>query len=439
MGFPPSVGFLFVLSVIFRMHLLRVSTGLAWLLAAISVPAQPAALTLTEALARAEARNPSLLAEGQAERAAEARIDQAGVGPAPTLEVNMENIAGTGRAQGVRGIEATVQASRTFERGGKRTQRIAFARRDREVASAEFAVHRAEVIALTAQAFTSVLVAEQRLTLAEDPVRLAQAVLSAVDARVQAGAASPAESARARAALALARAELTQAEAGLAAACTALATTWGGQAADVSRVTGGFALPRSLPPENTLLAALPAHPQIALQTAVIARQQAALELEQGRSTQDVTASGGVRFLGADSDAAFVAGVSIPFPLRGRNEGNLRAARAELAGTEQRLHAIESALRTAVTAAWQEAATAHHIAATLRTDALPAAEEAHTVVRRAYEAGELPLIDVLDAQRELAGIRRTLLDAEAACLAAFVRAESLANPALPLTTTLLSSP
>jgi cobalt-zinc-cadmium efflux system outer membrane protein len=421
------------------MHLLRPFLGLACLLAGLRAHAQPTTLTLADALRQAEARNPALLAEGHLERAAEARIDQAGVSPASTLELNIENVAGTGRAQGVRGIEATLQASRTFERGKKRTQRIAFARRDREVATAEFSVRRAEVIALTAQAFTAVLAARERLVLTEDPVRHAQDVLASVEGRVNAGDASPAESARARAVLAAARAELARAEADFTAARAALAATWGGKVSEVGLVAGALKVPANLPPTSTFLAALPQHPQLVLQAAIIARQKAAVELEQTRSTRDVTASSGVRFLGEDSDAALVAGVSVPFSARNQNAGNLRAARADLAGAEQRLHAIEAALRTAITAAWQEAATAHQVAATLRADALPASEEAHTIVRRAYEAGELPLIDVLDAERELTGLRRAIFDAEFACITALVRTESLANPALPYTTTLLSSP
>ena len=78
-------------------------------------------------------------------------------------------------------------------------------------------------------------------------------------------------------------------------------------------------------------------------------------------------------------------------------------------------------------------------ANLRREALPATEEAHAVVRRAYNDGQLPLIDVLDAQRALAGLRREILDAEAAYVSALVRAESLADTTFPATTALLSVP
>jgi outer membrane protein TolC len=58
--------------------------------------------------------------------------------------------------------------------------------------------------------------------------------------------------------------------------------------------------------------------------------------------------------------------------------------------------------------WQDLKAANSAAQNLRRDVLPATEEAYTVVRRAYEEGQLPLIDVLDAQRALVAIRRKFL-------------------------------
>jgi cobalt-zinc-cadmium efflux system outer membrane protein len=102
-----------------------------------------------------------------------------------------------------------------------------------------------------------------------------------------------------------------------------------------------------------------------------------------------------------------------------------------------MRAVETELRTSISAAWQELAAAHAVAQTLRRDALPATEEAHAVVRSAYEAGQLPLIDVLDAQRALVALRRDILDAESAYAVALVRAEGFTNTAFPLTTALFS--
>lgn len=400
-------------------------------------PSAPA-LTLAATLRRAAENNPQLAAQLYEERAAEGLIEQAGVRPNPTLEVGAENFLGTGAVQGVRGLETTVQFSQTFERGGKRERRVALAGRDRETAAKEFAVRRAEVLATAASAFADALAAQARLKLADEPLRLARETLVAVESRVKAGAASPAESARARAALASSQAEHARAVAALANARAALAATWGGDAVEVSDLAGVLRVPEALPTEESLLAKLSLHPRLEFQQAIIASRRAALDLERAQAAQDVTASGGVRFLREGSDAAFVAGVSIPLPVRNQNQGNIRAARATLAGAEQSVRAVEVELRVALGAALRDLQVAHASVQNLRREALPATEEAHASVRRAYEEGQLPLIDVLDAQRALSSIRREILDAEAACVSALINAEALADPSFTLTISLFSS-
>ncbi len=398
-----------------------------------------AAVSLTEALRRAAERNPALLAKRHDERAAEALIEQAGLRPNPTLDVALENFAGTGAVQSVRGLETTVQASQTFERGGKRDRRVALAGSERAAAASEYAVLRAEILAATATAFVEALAAQARLALMAEPRRLARETVSAVEGRVKAGAASPAESARARAELAVAEADFVRAEASLNAARARLAATWGGASEEVATLSGALHLPEALPDREALFARLVEHPRLEWQRTVIASRRAALDLEQAQAVQDITVGGGVRFLREGSDAAFVAGVSVPLPVRNRNQGNIRAARETLSRAEQEVRTVEVELRAAFVAAWQDLSAAHRAARNLRQQALPATEEAHEAVRHAYEQGQLPLLDVLDAQRALAAIRREILDTESAYALALVRLEALTDPAYAALSRLIAQP
>ncbi len=396
-------------------------------------------LSLTEALQRAEAGNPSLLTQGYAGRATEALIEQAGVRPNPALSIALENFGGTGAQRGVDDLETTVQASQTLERGGKREKRVTAARREREVADREFAVRRAEVLAITAAAYVHVLAAQEKLALSASSLALAQETADAVALRVRAAVGSAAEAARARASLAHARADHTRAETGLAHARASLAATWGGSANDVPVLAGALPVPAGLPEQDAFLAKLAAHPRFSLQQAAISSRRASLQLAQSQTAQDITVAGGVRFLRESSDVGFVAGVSMPLPFRGQNQGNIRAARETLSGAEQAVRAVDADLRAAFTAAWQDLATALTVARDLRTDALPATEEALAVVRRAYAQGELPLLDVLETQRAHAALRRELLDADIAAATSLVRLEALTDSTFPLTTALLSAP
>ncbi len=426
---------------IFSRHL-HLASALALLASAAGARAQEtpsSPLTLPQALAFTTTHHPMLAARAFDERAAEGQIEQAAFRPMPTLEVGVENVLGTGRIQGVRGLEATVQASQTWERGGKRDKRVALATRSRETAVREFAVHRAEILAATASAYVAAVAAQHRHALAAEPVQLAREIVAAVTTRVQAGAGSSAELARARAALATAQADAARSEAALVATRGTLAAAWGGQSAAILPATARIQLADALPAESAWRAQLASHPRLALQVAVIAGRRATLELEQAQVVADVTTSGGARFLREGTDAGFAASVSVPLPNRRQNQGNIRSARESLAGSEHMTRAITAELHAAFTAAWLDVQTSHAAARRLRSDALPPLTDAFQATRRAYDAGGASLLDVFDAQRALTALQREIADAESACAAAFVRTEALVDLTFPATSALLAAP
>lgn len=396
------------------------------------------ALSLPNALQRVVESNPALIALRYNERAAEALIEQASYRPNPTLDTSIENFLGTGDASGVRGFEATVQASQTIERGQKRERRRALASSERDIAVQEFSVKRNEVLARAALAFVETLSAQQRVALSEEPLRIAQEMLRAVEARVSAGAGSSIDSARARAAIATAQGDILRAKAQLSATRAALSALWGGNLVEVGDMKGILAVPSEIPAEALFLAQISSHPQLQYQRSLIESRRKALELQQAQSKQDVEVAGGVRFLREGSDAAFVAGFSIPVPIRNKNLGNIRAARELLSGAEQSLKTAEIELRTAIEAAWQELNASHATALNLQREILPANEDAYAQVRRAYDRGELPLIDVLDSQRALSAVKREIFEAESAYSLALARLEGITAPTFPVTTTLLRS-
>lgn len=401
--------------------------------------AGPVLVSLSDALERTRSSHPGLLAQGYVVRAAEAETEQAGQRPNPTLGVSLENFAGTGVLRDFEGAEMTVQAEQVFERGGKRGKRLELAGRAREAAALDLEMNRRERLAETAMAFVETVAARERLSLATGPLVLAQETIAAVESRVEAGVASPAEVARAKVALVLARAEYQRTEAALASARATLAGQWGeGERLDRFMVSGELRLPAVLPAKADLVAALTAHPRLDWQQALIAMRRAELQLERAGAVQDISVGGGVRFFRDGRDAALVAGFSMPIPVLHQNQGRIRAARENLGGAEQTVRFVESDLRTAFTVAWQALTSTHAVVSSLRDEALPATVEAHAIVRQAYEEGQLPLIDVLDAQRELTAIRRALLDAEISYATAVVRIDVLTSSTFPLTTQLIST-
>ena len=408
--------------------------------AGFRAPAAPTpSLSLPEVLQRVTDLNPALSAERFRERAAAARIEQANLRPNPTLDLSLENFVGTGALRGIDGLEATVQANQLLERGNKREKRVALASTHHDITTRTFAVRQADILAATAEAYLATLGAQQRVAFATEPLQLARRTLDAVEARLAAAVASPAEVARARAALATARSEAALAEAALTRTRTALAALWGGTLDDVPTLTGNLQVPATLPAMQDFLARLPDHPRIDLAEATVARGRASLELAQAHAVQDISISGGVKFFREGSDAALVAGVSVPLPIRNKNQGNIRAARESLSGAELTVTTVRVELRAAFNAAWQDLVAAHQQATAIRNEVLPPTQEAAAVVREAYDQGQLPLIDLLDAQRALIDLQRQLLETAAAYGLALARIDALTDSSFPSLVSLINRP
>jgi cobalt-zinc-cadmium efflux system outer membrane protein len=76
-------------------------------------------LTLTDAVRRALAADPSTAAAEARMEAARAAGRQAGLRPNPSIGVELENFGGSGAYSILDRTEATVSYQQTFERGGK--------------------------------------------------------------------------------------------------------------------------------------------------------------------------------------------------------------------------------------------------------------------------------------------------------------------------------
>lgn len=403
---------------------------------AVAMPGE-SGLTFGEALARATSGNPQLAAQARSVSAADALREQAALRPVPTLDVALENFAGSGPFGGVDSIEATVQASQLIERGGKLASRVTLAGREHAAADASWQADVAEVRAAVAQAFVATLAARERLALARDEVHLAEQALAQSMARAQAGDGSLADTARAKVAVVLVRSMAVREEAALDNSLAVLAAHWGPGAGAVAEVAGRLSVPESLPELPALMAMVPNHPRLAVRRAEAEARRAGLRLEQSRSASDVTVSGGLRFFRDGRDTALVAGFSMPLPVRNLNSGNIRAARENLTGAERAVEGDEIALRAELGVAWRELQAARAAASALRREALPEAGRAHDLLRRARERGEATSLELLDARRMLADVRRELVAAEAACVSALVRVDALTDPTFPLTNQLLS--
>lgn len=374
--------------------------------------AQEDGITLGEALLGAgvtaddasEISNPRLIGPREDVAVAEALVDQARLAPNPELSLEVENFAGTGVFSGLRSSEYTLSAGLPIELGGKRRSRIGLAEAELEVARLAGQLSAADVGLAVRQRYVAAVAARQRVDLAEGVLARNREFLRIASALVDTGREPPLHALRAQAALARSEAELKAAQADALAARFALgALLPDGQ---VPLVTLTF--PRLEPPYATMDEYAGLEPRLAQAERRAAQAGAVLERSLGRP--DITASAGVRRFEESNDQALVVGLTIPLPLRDRNQGNIAAAQSRSRAAAAREAVALTDYRQAVAEARASYLAAQAKADTLERESLPQAEEALRLADIGYRNGKFALIEVLSAADTRDEIRASLIDA-----------------------------
>ena len=364
--------------------------------------AQSRSFTVEQIVGRALANSPSVAGGRASIAAARAGRLQASVRPVDQIEVDAENIAGTGGV--LNQTEITGLYARTLERGGKRSARIALADREIGVAEAAALVRRLEIAASVERAFADALIADARLEAALNQLDIERSLSAEAERRVR-GYKDPLF-VRTRA-----QARVAEAEIGVArvrrvreSVYASLSALAGLPAGELRLDSAGFldAVPGA--------AGALADADLALAAAEVARAEAAIGLERTRATGDYTVRGGLIYLRESDDLGLVGGITIPLGAGRANRGNVERARAERdrvafdaeATRLERLRRVASLQGTAEGARLE--------ATSISDDVLPRLARALAQVREGYARGGFSFADIQDQARALFEARGRLVDA-----------------------------
>ncbi len=382
-----------------------------YLITVVVPTAHANSLTLREALARTLSQNPRLAAESWELRIAEAKQLQAGLRPNPELGFDVQNFLGSNQKRGLREGETTLSLSQLVELGGKRAARVREAGAERDVKRLTYEAKRLESLEETARSFVDVLGAQRKVARTKELSALADELLPLIEIRLQVGKASAAEQARGAAAAASSLAMIEKANGELASARRHLAAQWGRSEPDFDIAVGELSDTHKLPSLSVLRERLADHPLIAKWNAEHTKREATVNKEKAAAKSDIRVFAGPRYLAeGDGSVALTAGVSIPLPFRNKNQGNIKAAEAQLSQTTDEKRAEQNELNARLGEAWEKMQSAQRQLATLNEKVLPTSKAAIEATRAGYETGKLSQLDVLDSRRVLAEAEALLLDA-----------------------------
>ena len=381
--------------------------------------------TLAQALERAGATSPAIESGAAGVLVAQAARTVAGLRPNPELNIQTENVAGSGDYRGFRSAETTAQVTLPLELGGKRPARVALANAQQDRAQIEQAVIAADLRLAVTQAYVTAVSAVERASVAQRQVAIAAEALRSAQVRVRAGRASPLEAQRAELAHLNAQATQEQAERLANVARANLGRLIGAPVAGALDLRWFETLAVAGPVDRAAVSDMLTARAAALD---VATADAQVRLAGAQRVPDLQLFAGPRRLSGSNDTALLMGINIPLQIFDNGGAAQAQARAERQRADATRRMTEIQLDQAIASADAEVANAETAARIASGPALAAAQEAARIARIGYREGKFGQIDLIEAERALLDTRMAAIDALATYHDASARRDRLVAPA-----------
>jgi cobalt-zinc-cadmium efflux system outer membrane protein len=375
-----------------------------WMVAVPQTSAAADALTVERALAMARERGPRILSASARTEEARGRLAGASI----LLRENPVLEGGAGRRYSDQGdtLAATAGVRQDFELGGQRRARIAGAEAGVERASSARDDSLRRLLREVARTFYTGLHADERLRVAASSEEIAAEVARIAERRHRAEDVPILDVNVSRAALARARAEREAAEASLASVLGDLRILLGMESAEALELAGDLRDRRPFDPA-ALLASAAERADLRALEARLSEAEAELRLARAETWPDLGV--GAFYERDERDDVVLGELSLALPVFDRAQG----ARAEASARVRRLRIELEAARRAAAVEVQTALAvyARRVKAVeeLEASALPLLDENESLARRSYDAGEMPLAELLLVRRETLDTRREYLE------------------------------
>jgi outer membrane protein, heavy metal efflux system len=387
-------------------------------------PAPAQRLTLEQALAMAEQHSPQLQGAGAAVAQASAGVATSRVYTNPQIEVfEGRQYARPVPTPGVPGLLQHYAAYQTIELPSERRSRLRTAEHSATAAGFALAGVTRSVRADVKHAFYTVLRLREEVEHTQETLSLTEDLRKRVQVEVDVGEKGRLELTRAEAEVARARFAVQGARLELASGIAQLRVVTAAPADLPLDPDGSFEPRVSLPPLPQLRdQVLRTHP--ALAESEENRRAAEANLQHERSLRVPQPTAFAEFEDQPDLRFWRAGVTVSVPLWDQRKGRIQAAQAVITQQQAALTARRLELLGATERAFAAYQLADQQAQSLQSGELHAAESAVTAAQAAYRFGERGILEVLDAQRVLQGVRDDLLNAQFARQNALVDLEEL---------------
>lgn len=366
-------------------------------------------LSLADLEAMALQNNPAVSEAAARVSAARGEWLQVGLPPNPVIGYSGQQLGSGGAAEQNGGY-----IGQEFVRGNKLGLNRNVASWQIQQAEQEFAIARQRVATDVQLAYYAVLIAQQRRQLADELLQIGQQGKQAADSLFRAEEVSEADPLRAGVEVETARILVQTAANQHHEAWRRLASVIGAPGMPMQPVAGQLEID-TLPLvwRETLENILLTSPEISAANAEIEAKRWAIQRACAEAIPNVELQAVIQDDRSTSSVNSNIQVTLPLPLWNRNQGGIRKANSEAVAAERKYERLALDLQRRLADAFQRYETARNqIEQYSRKDGiLDKTNRSLTLIRKGYEADELGILDLLNAQRRYFETRLTFLDAQ----------------------------
>lgn len=366
---------------------------------ALATHQAPVSLRLADLVRISLEQNPGLRQADLEIEAARGRAVQAGLGPNPTVSVIGDELGGR---DGPGGFITAPLVKQEIVTAGKLSLSQAVANRKTDQAGLALIRERFNLLTTIRQGYFEVLAVQRRAQILEELVKLTgrsyESTKKLLDAKQIAELdLLPFQIERDRFEI-----ELEAARLELTAAWRRLSASMGAPDLPYTELQGSLeaALPEyDMQQIRTFM--LEEYPDILSARIGITGAELALRRENVERIPNVTVAAGYTRDNIGRQNEWTFQIEVPVPLFNRNQGNIRAASAELGQAGQEVSRVEYALLNRLATAFGDYSAARARARRYSSSILPTAERAYKLSLDAFKGGQFEFLRVLQAQRSLA--------------------------------------
>lgn len=361
------------------------------------VPAE-AAIRLDDLIQAALERNPRIGKATFAVEMAQGKRIQAGLYPNPVLSVTGDEL---GDRTGPGGIWTAPQFSQEIVTGRKLSLSQAVVAREVDQATLAVLNERFAIIGAVRASFYDVFTLQRRVEILAALVKLAEQSVDTGKKLSEKGAIARLDLIQLEVELERVRTEHEAAEQELPAAFRKLAAIVGDSKLPRRSVHGEFESPV---PHYDLQAVADivraTHPEVRMAKVGVEKWQLALQRARAEPIPNVAITSGYTRQNQNRSSDWMIGFSLPIPVFNRNQGNIRAAQAEIGSAVQEVVRVENDLTERLATSQRIYAAARQRADRYRTAIIPRSEETFKLSSEAFKGGQFEYLRVLQAQRAL---------------------------------------